>query len=129
MFQIETPILIHLALMVLYMLCKSLTELTITLNIVILLVICPGGLINQSDFQSTSKPHHEGVFSEVWNLHLTVPVVMIFILGPLVNMKSPDFFAKFSAMGITIFLSLFHRFMDFSISLFLLTLPPQVRFR
>jgi len=39
------------------------------------------------------------LFFELWNPHLTVPLVMIFILGPLVNVKSPDFFAKFSAMG------------------------------
>lgn len=64
-------------------------------------VICHNPPINNSNILRWTKhpSRSEILFNEVWDLHLTVPLVMIFILGPLVNVKSPDFFAKFSALG------------------------------
>ncbi|GAB6028939.1 hypothetical protein CHUAL_004734 [Chamberlinius hualienensis] len=43
------------------------------------------------------RPHSH--FEEIWNLHKTAPLFLVFLLGPLVNIRSPDFFAKFSAFG------------------------------
>ena len=38
-------------------------------------------------------------FNKVWQQTLTVPFILVVLLGPLVNFKSPTFFTKFNALG------------------------------
>ncbi|XP_066996721.1 neutral amino acid transporter 9 [Anabrus simplex] len=41
----------------------------------------------------------ESTFHQVWDLHSTVPIFLILIIGPLVNFKSATFFTKFNSLG------------------------------
>ena len=41
----------------------------------------------------------DATFNKVWQQTLTVPFVLVVLLGPLVNFKSPTFFTKFNALG------------------------------
>lgn len=41
----------------------------------------------------------ESLYEQIWNLHTTVPLFLILIIGPLVNFKSATFFTKFNSLG------------------------------
>lgn len=49
-------------------------------------------------FVSTSDAGFD-VFEEWWNKSGTVPFYLIIIILPLLNFKSPSFFAKFNILG------------------------------
>ncbi|KAK5964749.1 Transmembrane amino acid transporter protein [Trichostrongylus colubriformis] len=38
-------------------------------------------------------------FDDVWQLQLTVPIYLVILIFPLLNFKSPTFFAKFNVLG------------------------------
>lgn len=39
------------------------------------------------------------LYQQIWNLHTTVPIFLIVIIGPLVNFESATFFTKFNSLG------------------------------
>ncbi|KAL1457142.1 hypothetical protein WDU94_001803 [Cyamophila willieti] len=39
------------------------------------------------------------LYHTLWNLEYTVPIVLVFFLGPLINIKSPSFFTRFNSSG------------------------------
>jgi len=39
------------------------------------------------------------MFGRVWQQYLTVPLLLIVVLFPLINFKSPTFFTKLNALG------------------------------
>ncbi|WKY02422.1 hypothetical protein Q1695_016017 [Nippostrongylus brasiliensis] len=39
------------------------------------------------------------IFHEIWQLQLTVPILLAIVLFPLLNFKSPTFFTKFNVLG------------------------------
>lgn len=41
------------------------------------------------------------IFERIWDLHSTVPVFLGLGMFPLLNFKSPSFFAKFNSLGMT----------------------------
>jgi len=45
----------------------------------------------------SSNPNDE--FHQLWDLHKTVPLFLIAILGPLACVRSPTFFTKFNSLG------------------------------
>ena len=54
-----------------------------------------------SDFYANKK---DATFNKVWQQTLTVPFLLVVLLGPLVNFKSPTFFTKFNALGMYMYL-------------------------
>ncbi|XP_021950182.1 sodium-coupled neutral amino acid transporter 9 homolog isoform X1 [Folsomia candida] len=38
-------------------------------------------------------------FHKIWDLHRTVPLLLILILGPIICVRSPTFFSKFNSLG------------------------------
>jgi len=47
---------------------------------------------------NTSAVDHS-VFGRVWQQYLTVPLLLVVILFPLINCKSPTFFTKLNSLG------------------------------
>ena len=41
----------------------------------------------------------DATYHAIWNLHTTAPLFLIIILFPLISLKSPTFFTKFTAFG------------------------------
>lgn len=41
----------------------------------------------------------DSTYHYIWNLHLTAPLLLILLLLPLISLKSPTFFTKFTACG------------------------------
>jgi len=39
------------------------------------------------------------MFGRVWKQYLTVPLLLVVVLFPLINFKSPTFFTKLNALG------------------------------
>lgn len=39
------------------------------------------------------------LYEQIWNVHTTVPIFLILIIGPLVNFESATFFTKFNSLG------------------------------
>jgi sodium-coupled neutral amino acid transporter 9 len=63
-------------------------------------VLCPQDEA-QSDMLNTTS-HMESqqqIYNKVWDLTTTVPVFVIFIIGPLINFRSVTFFTKFNSLG------------------------------
>ncbi|XP_022255064.1 sodium-coupled neutral amino acid transporter 9-like, partial [Limulus polyphemus] len=42
---------------------------------------------------------HTDIFYEVWDINRTVPLFLLIVIFPLINLKSPTFFSKFNALG------------------------------
>uniref|UniRef100_A0A8D0GQ98 Neutral amino acid transporter 9 n=1 Tax=Sphenodon punctatus TaxID=8508 RepID=A0A8D0GQ98_SPHPU len=67
-------------------------------------VICPGDASEEQPgnksmlFLSANDTGFE-LFEEWWNKSQTVPLYLIVVLLPLLNLKSPSFFAKFNVLG------------------------------
>lgn len=68
-------------------------------------IICPKDLnmTNLIDTISNASVSLErsnhSFFAERWGLYSTVPVVLAFLMFPLLNFKSPTFFTKFNSIG------------------------------
>lgn len=71
------------------------------------MVICPVKTavkhLNESLTSSVSNistSHlNNSLYHTLWNLEYTVPIVLVFFLGPLINIKSPSFFTRFNSSG------------------------------
>lgn len=67
-------------------------------------VLCPKNW-NMTNFTESLKAENEEpipispFFAEIWDLNSTVPVVLAFLMFPLLNFKSPTFFTKFNSLG------------------------------
>ncbi|XP_076347768.1 sodium-coupled neutral amino acid transporter 9 homolog [Tachypleus tridentatus] len=48
---------------------------------------------------TTQEYIHTSIFYEVWDIKRTVPLFLLIIVFPLINLKSPTFFSKFNALG------------------------------
>ncbi|KAI5734905.1 hypothetical protein M8J77_011822 [Diaphorina citri] len=69
-------------------------------------VICPVKVVqqvNESLMSSVSNVSTtqmgSSLYRTLWNLEYTVPIVLVFFLGPLINIKSPSFFTRFNSSG------------------------------
>ncbi|KAL4236476.1 hypothetical protein ACF0H5_004862 [Mactra antiquata] len=71
--------------------------------------ICPsnhsGSSSNHSSTNSSfilsllHEDKHDDTFSKIWDEQKTVPLMLIALVFPLINFKSPTFFTKFNALG------------------------------
>ncbi len=69
---------------------------------VLLTVFCPDHINNVSYTSVLSGVFNQSgtsTFDKIWNLDLTVPIYMAFLLLPLICLKSATFFTKFNALG------------------------------
>ncbi|XP_045159989.2 sodium-coupled neutral amino acid transporter 9-like isoform X2 [Mercenaria mercenaria] len=48
---------------------------------------------------TTSDHSHDATFSRWWDEQKTVPIMLVVVVLPLINFKSPTFFTKFNALG------------------------------
>ena len=48
---------------------------------------------------TTSDDTHDATFFKWWDEQKTVPIMLIAVILPLINFKSPTFFTKFNALG------------------------------
>ena len=48
---------------------------------------------------NSSVPDDSGSFDKIWDQYSTVPLFLIIIMFPLINLKSATFFTKFNALG------------------------------
>lgn len=56
-------------------------------------VLCAGDILENSNSEKVT------LFNTVWGLTTTVPVFLIFIIGPLINFRSVTFFTRFNSLG------------------------------
>lgn len=71
-----------------------------------LTVICPVKVLQAVNESLTSSVSNvsttqigDSLYHTLWNLEYTVPIVLVFFLGPLINIKSPSFFTRFNSSG------------------------------
>ncbi|XP_052775192.1 sodium-coupled neutral amino acid transporter 9-like isoform X1 [Mya arenaria] len=57
---------------------------------------CPSDDTNTTN---TTDHTHDVTFNKIWDEQKTVPFILILIIMPLINFKSPTFFTKFNALG------------------------------
>lgn len=50
-------------------------------------------------WSASSNVTYGSTFKEVWDLYKTVPLFLIILIAPIINLKSPTFFTKFNAFG------------------------------
>lgn len=60
--------------------------------------ICPNSKNHTPDTPMTNHTH-DATFQTYWDEQKTVPLILIAVLFPLINFKSPTFFTKFNALG------------------------------
>ncbi|GLG98909.1 Putative amino acid permease F13H10.3 [Gryllus bimaculatus] len=60
------------------------------------LVLCPR---EKNNTIPENIVESESIYSQVWNINVTVPVFLVLIIGPLINFKSATFFTKFNSLG------------------------------
>jgi len=58
-------------------------------------VYCP----NPNLAENSSIDGDQDWYHRIWSLHRTVPLFLVFILGPLAIVRSPTFFTKFNSLG------------------------------
>lgn len=61
--------------------------------------ICPSNMTRHHTNYTNSTDSGEKMFFRIWDQQKTVPLLLIVIIMPLLNFKSPTFFTKFNALG------------------------------
>ena len=61
-------------------------------------VYCPRN-VTPSVPSNSSVPDDDSSFDRIWDQYSTVPLFLIIIMFPLINLKSATFFTKFNALG------------------------------
>jgi sodium-coupled neutral amino acid transporter 9 len=63
-------------------------------------VLCPQDEAQSEASNTTSYTDSpRQIYNKVWGLTTTVPIFIIFIIGPLINFRSVTFFTKFNSLG------------------------------
>ncbi len=68
------------------------------------IVVCANdnlkALLTPPSLETTpAPPSNDGAFHTWWNQYLTVPIWVLFLIFPLISIRSPTFFTKFTALG------------------------------
>ncbi|XP_069692762.1 sodium-coupled neutral amino acid transporter 9 homolog isoform X4 [Periplaneta americana] len=63
-------------------------------------VLCPlYQFYNEVPYNTSVSEGQRTTFDRVWNLTTTVPIFLVFVIGPLINFRSVTFFTKFNSLG------------------------------
>ena len=74
-------------------------------------VYCPRN-VTPSVPGNSSVPDDDSSFDRIWDQYSTVPLFLIIIMFPLINLKSATFFTKFNALGKSFLCQAQNRSMD-----------------